>query len=78
MNNVRFRMQACAFPEEIQMRAYVITTGIAFGVLVVVHILRPIEEGPQLLKEPPFIITTVAAAALFVWAMTLLRRPPRA
>jgi hypothetical protein len=59
------------------MRAYVITTGILFAVLVAVHALRAIEEGPQLLKEPPFILTTLAAAVLFVWAMSLLRRSPR-
>jgi hypothetical protein len=63
--------------KEIQMRAYVITTGIVFAVLVAVHALRAIEEGPQLLKEPPFILTTLAAAVLFVWAMSLLRRSPR-
>lgn len=59
------------------MRAYVITTGIVFAVLIAVHVLRAIEEGPQLLKEPPFVLTTPAAAALFVWAMSLLRRSTR-
>ena len=59
------------------MRTYVITTGIVFALLVVVHILRAIEEGWQLLKEPPFVLTTLAAMALFLWAMSLLRRPPR-
>jgi len=59
------------------MRAYVITTGIVFATLVAAHVLRAIEEGPQLLKEPPFILTTLAAAALFVWAMSLLRRSSR-
>lgn len=63
--------------KEIEMRAYVITTAIAFAVLVVLHVLRAIEEGALLLKEPPFILTTLAAAALFVWAMSLLRRSPR-
>jgi hypothetical protein len=63
--------------KEIPMRAYVITTGIVFATLVAVHVLRAIEEGPQLLKEPPFILTTLAAAALFVWAMSLLRRSSR-
>ena len=59
------------------MRAYVITTGAVFAILVAVHVLRAIQEGPELLKEPPFILTTVAAAALCVWAMTLLRRSTR-
>ena len=59
------------------MRSYVITTGVVFALLVVAHILRAIEEGPQLMKQPLFILTTLAAAALFVWAMSLLRRSPR-
>jgi hypothetical protein len=54
------------------MRGYVIATGIVFAAVVAVDVLRAIEEGPQLLKEPPFILTTLAAAALFVWAMSLL------
>jgi hypothetical protein len=59
------------------MRAYVIATGIVFAALVAVHLLRALEEGPQLLKEPPFILTTLSAAVLFVWAMSLLRRSSR-
>ena len=63
--------------KEIEMRAYVITTAIVFAALVGLHVFRAIEEGALLLKEPPFILTTLAAAALFVWAMSLLRRSPR-
>jgi hypothetical protein len=59
------------------MRTYVITTGVVFALLVVAHILRAIEEGPRVMKQPPFILITLAAAALFVWAMSLLRRSPR-
>ena len=59
------------------MRSYIITTGVVFALLIIAHILRAIEEGPQLMKEPPFILTTLIAAALFVWAMSLLRRSPR-
>lgn len=72
------RLECVAFlREEDLMRAYVITTGIVFALLVVAHILRAIEEGLQLMKQPPYILTTLAAAALFVWAMSLLRRSPR-
>jgi hypothetical protein len=56
------------------MRAYVITTAIVFALLVLAHIMRFIDEGPELLKKPPFLLTTLAGAALFVWAVTLLRR----
>ena len=59
------------------MRAYVITTGTVFAILIAVHVLRAVQEGPQLLKQPPFILTTLAAAVLCVWAMTLLSRSPR-
>jgi hypothetical protein len=59
------------------MKAYVITTGVVFGLLVLAHILRVIAEGSQVVKSPSFILITLAAAALFVWAMRLLRRSPR-
>jgi hypothetical protein len=59
------------------MKAYVITTGVVFGLLVLAHILRAIAEGSQVVKSPSFILITLAAAALFVWAMRLLRRSPR-
>jgi hypothetical protein len=70
-------MRVALLREEVLMRAYVITTGIVFALLVVAHIWRAIEEGSQLMKQPPFILITLAAAALFVWAMSLLRRSPR-
>ena len=56
------------------MKAYIITTGVVFALLVVAHIWRAIAEGPQLLYDPWFILITLAAAVLFVWAMSLLRR----
>lgn len=59
------------------MKAYVLTTGIVFGLLTLVHIWRAIEEGPQLAREPAYILTTLAAAALCIWALRLLWRWPR-
>ena len=55
------------------MKAYVITTGAVFGLLVVAHIWRVIEEGPALAKDPSYIVITIAAAALCLWALRLLR-----
>jgi hypothetical protein len=55
------------------MKAYVMTTGAVFGLLVVVHLWRVIEEGPAMAKDPLFIILTIAAAALCLWAWRLLR-----
>ena len=59
------------------MKAYVMTTGAVFGLLVVAHIWRVIEEGPGPAKNPWYIIITVAAAALCFWACRLLRLMPR-
>jgi hypothetical protein len=59
------------------MKAYVITTGAVFGLLVVAHIWRIIEEGTVLAKDPLYIIITLAAAALCLWACRLLRLMPR-
>ena len=59
------------------MKAYVITTGAAFGLLTLAHIWRGIEEGAHLAKEPWFILITLACAALCVWAFRLVWRSPR-
>jgi hypothetical protein len=59
------------------MKAYIMTTGSVFGLLVVAHIWRIIEEGPALAKDPLYIVITIAAAALCLWAWRLLRLIPR-
>ncbi|MBC7975526.1 MAG: hypothetical protein H7138_11130 [Myxococcales bacterium] len=59
------------------MKAYVTTTGVVFGLLTVAHIWRVIEEGPHLAKDPWYVLITVAAAALSVWAWRLLPRSSR-
>jgi hypothetical protein len=59
------------------MKAYLITTGSLFGLLTVVHVWRVIEEGPNLAKDPWYILITVAAAALCLWAWRLLRLAAR-
>jgi hypothetical protein len=50
------------------MKAYVITTGVVFALLTLVHIARMFAEGPRVATDPFFIIMTVAAASLSVWA----------
>ena len=55
------------------MKAYLITTGSVFGMLTLVHVWRIIEEGPQLVRNPWWMLITIAAAALSVWAWRLLR-----
>lgn len=59
------------------MKAYIITTGTVFGLVVLAHIWRAIEEGSHMAKSPFFIITTVAAAALCLWAWRVCRLVPR-
>jgi hypothetical protein len=56
------------------MKAYVITTGVVFGLLTLAHIWRVIEEGPHLAKEPWYVLITVASAALCLWALRLVWR----
>jgi hypothetical protein len=58
------------------MRAYVLTTGILFGLLALVHLWRIVEEAPTLGTDPWFILITLAAAGLGLWAWRLLRRSP--
>jgi hypothetical protein len=59
------------------MKAYVMTTGAVFGLLTLAHIWRVIEEGPHLATQPFWVLITVAAAVLCLWAVRLLWRPPR-
>lgn len=58
------------------MRAYVATTGIVFGLLSAAHVWRIAAEGRQVV-DPFFVLITVLAAAIAVWACVVLRRPRR-
>jgi len=58
------------------MKAYVMTTGVVFGLLTLVHIWRAIVEG-HLAKDPFFILVTIIAASLCLWAARLVLRSPR-
>ena len=59
------------------MKAYVITSGSIFALLVVAHIIRVIVEGPRVLSDAWFVSFTVLPAALCVWAWRVLRLVPR-
>jgi hypothetical protein len=59
---------------KVLLKAYVITTGAIFFLVILAHILRVAAEGTRLLKEPSFILTTLLATGLCVWALLLLRR----
>ena len=58
------------------MRAFLITAGSVFGLLVVVHIIRIFAE-PHLASDPWYWLITVAAAALSLWAWRLVWRTRR-
>ena len=60
------------------MRAYVMTTGVLFGLITLAHVWRVFEEGRGLATDPSFILLTIAAAALSLWAWRLIRLSTRA
>jgi hypothetical protein len=59
------------------MRAYVTTTGVIFGLLALAHIWRVVEEGAHLATDPWYILITLVAAGLCLWAWRLVRASPR-
>jgi len=59
------------------MKAYIITSGIIFGLLALAHVWRAVAEGAHVVGNPWFILVTLVAAGLCVWAMRLLLRLPR-
>jgi tetrahydromethanopterin S-methyltransferase subunit E len=59
------------------MRAYVTTTGVIFGLLALVHIWRAVVEGPHLATDPWYVLITLIAAGLCLWAWRVLRGSPR-
>jgi hypothetical protein len=59
------------------MKTYVMTTGIVFGLLTLAHIWRAFAEGPHLATDPSFVLITVVAAGLSVWAWRVLRLSSR-
>lgn len=59
------------------MKAYLMTTGTVFGLLVVLHVWRLIVEGGQMAKDPWFWLITIVAAALSAWAWRLLQLSSR-
>ena len=52
------------------MKAYLLTTGVLFLALAVVHVLRVLQEQ-HLARDPWFIATTLIAITLAGWAYRL-------
>ena len=59
------------------MKAYLIATGSVFGLITLAHVWRVFLEGMRLATDPWFILLTLLAAALCVWACRLLMRSSR-
>ena len=55
------------------MKTYVITTGVIFALLVLAHAWRMVVE-PHLATNPSYLVATVAAALLSLWAGRLVWR----
>ncbi len=51
------------------------STGVIFVLIVAAHVWRVVAEQRSLATDPSFILITLAAALLGVWAALLLRRP---
>jgi len=59
------------------MKAYLVTTGVLFLALAVVHVLRVLQEQ-HLARDPWFIATTMIALTLAGWAFRLFATTRRA
>jgi hypothetical protein len=59
------------------MKAYLITTGITFGLITLAHIWRVFAEEFRPAKDPVFLLLTLATAGLCFWAWHLLKRTSR-
>jgi len=55
------------------MKAFLWTTGIVFGLITVAHVWRVVAESRALARDPWFLLISVAAAGLSIWAFRLLR-----
>jgi hypothetical protein len=60
------------------MKAYLMITGGLFGLITLAHLWRIVEEWPHLATNPWYLLLTLGAAVLCLWAWRLLRRSPRA
>ncbi len=55
------------------MKAFLITAGTVFGLIVIAHLARIVAE-PNMAREPWFWALTILAAALSGWAFRLVKR----
>lgn len=58
------------------MKSYIITTGVLFLLLTIIHVVRLVEER-QLATDPWFLSITILSLALSAWALRLYRQTGR-
>ena len=58
------------------MKAYVAVTGVLFGLLVLVHVWRAIDEH-HIPTDPIYLSITILCLLFCFWAFSLLWRRPR-
>jgi hypothetical protein len=56
------------------MQSYIVTSGVLFTLLVIVHIARIFVEGPAVILEPAFAASTILGVGMSTWALLLVRR----
>jgi hypothetical protein len=54
------------------MTGYIRTTGVLFALITLAHVLRMFAE-PRLARDPWYLLLTLAAGGLTVWAWRVLR-----
>jgi hypothetical protein len=54
---------------------FVVSAGAAAVLLALAHLARIFVEGSHLLRQPTFLLATVASVGIGVWAFALLRKP---
>jgi len=56
------------------MKAYVLTSGFIFALVLAAHVARLFAEGFHLVRQPTFALTSLLSIALSVWAWRLFLR----
>ena len=59
------------------MKAYLVTSGSIFVVILFAHIARVVVEGVGVISEPIFALSSLIAVALSLWAFRLVRQLPK-
>jgi hypothetical protein len=59
------------------MKAYVLTTGLVFFLIVAAHVARIFAEGSHVLTEPIFVFSSILFSGLAAWAWRLSRQLSR-